>query len=134
MNNEVNKDINHSYLELKENNLKLQGYTNENLDILEKFDKTYENSQVIKSLKTTNNGFSHYSKIISDEQINELVNLVDEKIDYARDNILNGLFDIDPKRLNGENVSCLYCQFKDICYMNEKNIVDIGGENDAHMD
>lgn len=134
LNNEVNKDINHSYLELKENNLKLQGYTNENLDILEKFDKTYENSQVIKSLKTTNNGFSHYSKIISDEQINELVNLVDEKIDYARDNILNGLFDIDPKRLNGENVSCLYCQFKDICYMNEKNIVDIGGENDAHMD
>ena len=134
LNNEINKDNNHSYIELKENNLKLQGYTNDNLDILEKFDKTYENSQVIKSLKTTSNGFSHYAKMINEEKINELIKTVDEKINIARDNILNGLFDINPKRLNGENVSCLYCPFIDICYHQAKDIVDIGGDDDASVD
>ena len=134
LNNEINKDNNHTYLELKENNLKLQGYTNDNLDILEKFDKTYENSQVIKSLKTTSNGFSHYSKMINDEEIGKLIEIVDEKINFARDNILNGSFDINPKRLDGENIGCLYCPFIDICYRQEKDIVDIGGDEDASVD
>ena len=134
LNNEINKDNNHSYLELKENNLKLQGYTNDNLDILEKFDKTYENSQVIKSLKTTSNGFSHYSKMINDEEIGKLIETVDEKINFARDNILNGSFDINPKRLDGENIGCLYCPFIDICYRQEKDIVDIGGDDNASVD
>ena len=134
LNNEINKDNNHSYLELKENNLKLQGYTNEDLNILEKFDKTYENSQVIKSLKTTSNGFSHYSKMINDEEIGKLIETVDEKINFARDNILNGSFDINPKRLDGENIGCLYCPFIDICYRQEKDIVDIGGDDNASVD
>lgn len=134
LNNEINKDNNHSYLELKENNLKLQGYTNEDLNILEKFDKTYENSQVIKSLKTTSNGFSRYSKMINDEEIDKLIETVDEKINFARDNILNGSFDINPKRLDGENIGCLYCPFIDICYRQEKDIVDIGGDDNASVD
>lgn len=134
LNNEINKDNNHSYLELKENNLKLQGYTNEDLNILEKFDKTYENSRVIKSLKTTSNGFSHYSKMINDEEIGKLIEIVDEKINFARDNILNGSFDINPKRLDGENIGCLYCPFIDICYRQEKDIVDIGGDDNASVD
>lgn len=134
LNNEINKDNNHSYLELKENNLKLQGYTNDDLNILEKFDKTYENSQVIKSLKTTSNGFSHYSKMINDEEIGKLIEIVDEKINFARDNILNGSFDINPKRLDGENIGCLYCPFIDICYRQEKDIVDIGGDDNASVD
>lgn len=134
LNNEINKDNNHSYLELKENNLKLQGYTNEDLNILEKFDKTYENSQVIKSLKTISNGFSHYSKMINDEEIGKLIETVDEKINFARDNILNGSFDINPKRLDGDNIGCLYCPFIDICYRQEKDIVDIGGDDNASVD
>ena len=134
LNNEINKDNNHSYLELKENNLKLQGYTNDDLNVLEKFDKTYENSQVIKSLKTTSNGFSHYSKMINDEEIDKLIEIVDEKINFARDNILNGSFDINPKRLDGENIGCLYCPFIDICYYQEKDIVDIGGDDNASVD
>lgn len=134
LNNEINKDNNHSYLELKENNLKLQGYTNDDLNVLEKFDKTYENSQVIKSLKTTSNGFSHYSKMINDEEIGKLIEIVDEKINFARDNILNGSFDINPKRLDGDNIGCLYCPFIDICYRQEKDIVDIGGDDNASVD
>lgn len=134
LNNEINKDNNHSYLELKENNLKLQGYTNDDLNVLEKFDKTYENSQVIKSLKTTSNGFSHYSKMINDEEIDKLIEIVDEKINFARDNILNGSFDINPKRLDGDNIGCLYCPFIDICYRQEKDIVDIGGDDNASVD
>ena len=134
LNNEINKDNNHSYLELKENNLKLQGYTNDDLNVLEKFDKTYENSQVIKSLKTTSNCFSHYSKMINDEEIGKLIEIVDEKINFARDNILNGSFDINPKRLDGENIGCLYCPFIDICYRQEKDIVDIGGDDNASVD
>ena len=74
------------------------------------------------------------AQMINEEKINELIKTVDEKINIARDNILNGLFDINPKRLNGENVSCLYCPFIDICYHQAKDIVDIGGDDDASVD
>ena len=54
--------------------------------------------------------------------MDNLYKLVDKKIDEARDDILEANFEIDPKRIGFDNVSCLYCKYKDICYMNENNI------------
>ena len=56
------------------------------------------------------------------DTMDELYKLVDKKIDEARDGILQADFDIDPKRIGFDNVSCEYCKFKDICFMKEDNI------------
>ena len=105
--------------------MRLQGYTNSDLDIIEKVDSSYNDSKMIKSMKTTSNGFSHYAKIISDEEIEELSQKVEQKVIEASDKVINAFFDINPKELNGKNVGCTYCKYKDICYMTHKDIQKI---------
>ena len=123
LNNEINIDKNKTYLEQKEENLKLQGYSIDKEEILELFDKTYKDSNLIKSLKIGNNGFYAYSKILNEEKINKIIDLVDKKIEEASINIENNNFNINPKSINNENVSCKFCKYKDICYRKEQDIV-----------
>ncbi|MBR2713089.1 MAG: PD-(D/E)XK nuclease family protein [Bacilli bacterium] len=127
-------------LEQKEDNLKLQGYTIYDEELINEFDKSYSSSKKIKSLSTTKDGFGFYSKLLTKNQMDELYKLVDKKIDEARDGILEADFEINPKRIKGKNVSCDFCNFKDICYMSENNIKILkeikdlsflGGEEDA---
>lgn len=112
-------------LQKRKESLKLQGYSNEDIDILEKVDSSYENSCVIKSLRTTQNGFYSYSKIINDEQIDTLYNIVESKVKEARDKILNTEFDINPKEMDDKNIGCKFCKYKDICYMTSRDIVKL---------
>ena len=112
-------------LQKRKESLKLQGYSNEDIDILEKVDSSYENSCVIKSLRTTQNGFYSYSKIINDEQIDTLYNIVESKVKEARDKILNTEFDINSKEMDDKNIGCKFCKYKDICYMTSSDIVKL---------
>lgn len=114
-----------SNIQKRKESLKLQGYSNEDIDILEKVDSSYENSCVIKSLRTTQNGFYSYSKIINDEQIDTLYNIVESKVKEARDKILNTDFDINPKEMDDKNIGCKFCKYKDICYMTSRDIVKL---------
>ena len=114
-----------SNIQKRKESLKLQGYSNEDIDILEKVDSSYENSCVIKSLRTTQNGFYSYSKIINDEQIDTLYNIVESKVKEARDRILNTEFDINPKEMDDKNIGCKFCKYKDICYMTSSDIVKL---------
>lgn len=112
-------------LQKRKESLKLQGYSNEDIDILEKVDSSYENSCVIKSLRITQNGFYSYSKIINDEQIDTLYNIVESKVKEARDKILNTEFNINPKEMDDKNIGCKFCKYKDICYMTSSDIVKL---------
>lgn len=134
---------NKNNMEEKVDALKLQGYSNADLTILEKVDNTYEQSKLIKSMKTTSNGLSTYAKILNDDEIDKLTKLVYQKIKEAYNNILEAKFDINPKEINGKNEGCKFCKYKDICYMKNKNIVKLkktkkedflGGDNHAYMD
>lgn len=125
-------------LETKENNLKLCGYSNKNL--IDKFDKTYQSSSLIKSLRVKNDlEFSATSKVLSDKEIKNLIELASEKVKDSINGITGCDFDINPKQINGKNVSCEYCIYKDICFMNNKDIVNLetkdlsflGGDVDA---
>ena len=109
-------------IEEKVKELKLQGYTNKDEYIMEKVDTTYEESKFIKNLKTTSNGFYQYAKLITDEEIDELANTVENKIEEACGKVINAQFNINPKELATKNVGCTYCKFKDICYMTHDNI------------
>ncbi len=125
LNNEFIKDNNKTYLKQKQDNLKLQGYTIDNEKLIEKFDFTYKDSEVIKSLKQGNNGFYSYSKIITKDQIDKLTTIVSNNIDNAFNDILDVKFDINPKRIGKELKGCEYCKYKDICYMKEEDIINL---------
>lgn len=124
---EVNIEKDKSYLDLKYNNLKLYGYSTDSELSLSRFDPTYEDSKYIKSMKITKNGFSAYSKVLSEEDMNKLVLLVDEKIDNARDNILDCDFSINPKKYSDDDdiVGCKFCKYRDICFRKNEDIVNL---------
>lgn len=119
-------DINKTNEEKKKESLRLIGYSNSDMDILKEVDNCYDDSKMISGLKLTkNNTFYHYSKVLSNEQMDKVINIVDNKIDNAINNILNGKFAINPKVTDKKNLGCEYCKFKDICYKTKNDEVRI---------
>lgn len=122
----------------KEDKLKLEGYSNRDQNVIDKLDITFRSSSVIKGLKVTNSGnFDSRSKVLTDEQFEDLSNLADSKIDECIDNILDGNFKINPIQKQGDSsiTACKYCDFKDICFRTNKDIryikkIDDGGDTD----
>lgn len=134
------KDQVKSLKDQKKDLLKLQGYSISNEEKLGQFDKTYVDSSLIKGMKMGSNGFYAYSKTLTATEMNQITELVDKKIDEAINKIKNNNFEINPKHIEKENVGCAFCQFKDVCYMTNKDIVYLeeikdltflGGDNNA---
>ena len=135
LNTVVNKDNSSSYETLKKNNLKLQGYSTNNEEVLDLVDKSYNDSLVIKGLRTSSKGFYSYSKVINESEINKLVSEVDDRIEDAFNGVSEGKFDINPKRIGKINKGCEFCKYYDICYRKENDIVNLkevkfGGEEE----
>jgi len=125
LNNEIVKDYKNSYNKLKEDNLKLVGYSNSNENILSKFDTTYEDSRVVKSLKTSSKGFYAYSKVIDNDNIDKIVNIIENKIKENAKDIEDANFSINPKKQKDDLIGCKFCKFNDICFRKEEDIVRI---------
>lgn len=110
--------------ENKEETLKLEGYSYNDPTILEKFDNSYQKSEIIKGLSLKQDGsFSLRSKLLNNDDIDSLMKKVEEKVLDARDHILEGKFTINPKYFEKENISCKYCKYHDLCFMTEKDLV-----------
>lgn len=124
LNNEISRDYKHSYTFLKEDKLKLQGYSNSDINILEQFDSSYNESKVIKGMRTTSKGVAS-KKILDDVQIDLLEQLTAQKITEAITNILEAKFPINPKKVGMTNVGCEYCPFQDICFKTDENLVSL---------
>lgn len=116
LSSEVAFSLSKTYKEQKISNLKLEGYSNSDISKLEIFIPDYEDSKFVKSMKMTSKGFSHYTKVLNDSEIENLIKIVDKNIDDARDNIINGNFEINPKQIGTERVGCNFCKYRDICY------------------
>ena len=116
--------------ESKKESLKLEGYTTNDEDILKHLDRSYENSELIKNLKVTKNGFYRFAKIVSDNEILEINKQVENNIKEAYTNITNGNFIINPKVIKDENISCKFCPFSDVCFKNSNDTLYLGGEED----
>lgn len=102
----------------------LQGYSTDNIDVLSRFDSSYENSQMIKSLKySEDKGFGTYSKILTENDVKEFISYTEKVIMNSICSILEGDFSINPKVYDGENISCKFCKFRDICFQKDKNIM-----------
>lgn len=131
LNNCLNIDKNKSLETLKKENLRLQGYTNSNKTIISLLDDNYLDSKMIKGLRFKNDGsFYSTSKVLSDEEMDKLIIVVDEIIDKVIKSIVNGDYEINPKVIKGKNIACEYCKFKDICYVTKEQELVLGGEED----
>jgi ATP-dependent helicase/nuclease subunit B len=105
---------------------RLVGYSNSDRDILSIIDNNYDNSKIIKGMKTNKDGsFSRYAKVFNNDDMNKIVNITGEKILEVIDNIKNNRFDINPKINGDKNIGCEYCKFKDICFVTKKDKVEI---------
>lgn len=139
--NYPNFDYKKDLEKLKNDRIKLQGYTTDDAFILERFDPTYEDSSYIKSMKYDDKkGFSRYTKLIGNDTLYDLINYTRHFIDKTADDIIDGDFSINPKIYDKKNVSCEFCKFKDLCYMSDKDLVYLekqkdlsflGGDNNA---
>ena len=116
-------------MEEKIKSLKLYGYSNSDINILSEVDSSYDDSRVIQSMKMTQNGFSRYAKVLDNNQIETISNIVKEKIIEASNDILSNNFIINPKEINEENVACKYCPYKDICFMDNKDVITLEPKN-----
>ena len=126
LNNEVTVDNSHSYEQLKKKNLLLQGYSNEDINILSEFDNSFMDSNIIKSMKVKNdNSFYSYCKVLSDKEMNLITDLAEKKINESAECISNAEFSISPKKIGKVNHGCTLCKFKDICFHSEKDVVEL---------
>lgn len=114
------------------NKLKLVGYSTSNVSDLLYVDPSYENSNYIKSLKTSSKGFYPYSKVLDQENFSKVTEIAEEKIINAANNILNAEFEINPKEIKKVVEKCKYCKYSDICYMTNEDVINL--ENTKLMD
>lgn len=123
---ELKRDKSKDYESCKLDNLKLVGYSTDNKERLERFDSTYENSTFIKSMKVKSDGeFYHYTKVLSDDVLEMLVEYIDKIIEENITNILGCDFNINPKQIGLDLVGCEYCKYKDICFMKNEDVVKL---------
>ena len=83
--------------------MRLSGYTSSDIDRALLCDTTLQSGQSenIASLRLKKDGtFYSNSRVISDEKIEEMINLVDEKVKSAADKIFSGDFVINTKQIN----------------------------------
>lgn len=111
------------YIKAKKDYLKLRGYTLDRNSSGLTFDKHEESSNVIRSLSITKDGkYGQRSKVLSQNEMNNLEKLVESKIKQAGNSILNGDFAINPIMIENENYSCKYCKYRDLCFRQDKDI------------
>lgn len=125
---------------IKDRDYRLEGYSNSDKNTLSIIDNNYENSKIIKGMKTNKDGnFSKHSKILSNEDIDKIKEITKDKINEVIENIKNNKFDINPKiDEKNNNIGCNFCKFKDICFVTKKDKIKIiskeFGDDDNGLD
>ena len=94
-------------------------------------------------MRVGKNGFYSYSKVLSEEEMQKISKIVEDNIVKAIGLIKIGDFNINPKRIENNDIGCMYCPFKDICFHTErdvkilkeyKDLEFLRGDEDAKMD
>ena len=120
----LSSEDNKSYNDILSDKYKLSGYTNAETSILNDLDTNLENSY-IKGLKMKKDGeFYHYTKILTETNIESLLEIADKNIRKAIDQIMCAEFVINPKKIGNEKEisSCKYCIYSDICFKTDDDI------------
>ena len=130
---------NNSIIDLENNNLNEMMSLTDELDfsdeeIIKLIDTNYQDSKMIKGLRFKKDGsFYNTAKILSSDQMDDLIIKVDDIINECINKIIQGNFSINPKIIANKNYSCPYCKFKDICYKQKDDEIKLG-EYDNEVD
>ena len=126
LNNEIPAEKGKRYDDLKRRELLLQGYSNDDISILSRFDNSYENSIMIKGMRVKKDGdFYAYAKTLSSKEMSILADIAENKINEAAELITNARFAISPKKIGDINYGCRYCSYRDICYHTPDDTVEL---------
>lgn len=120
------RDINTQLTQNKEESMKLDGISSIDPDRLSMLDislNSSSKSETIKGISINKDGsLKKSTKLYSDEQFDDLSNLVEENIKIAGNTIISGDFSINPKQIDKVNKSCEYCKYAAICYRRNDDI------------
>lgn len=135
------KEENKDYKEELRDNLKYQGYSVNDKEEVYMFDKTYENSKLIKGMSIKKDGsFGRYARVLNEDEVKNLYKYTEDLVHNTFKNILLRDFKISPVRIGKKVDACNKCNYKDICYKEEKdyrilqdiqNLDFLGGEEDG---
>lgn len=105
-------------------NLKLVGYTIDDKIILSYLDEDYETDSFVKGLSVKKDGeLSSRSKILSDSELEDIMNSINKALEKSLKIIDNNAFDIAPKIINNKNISCEFCPFKEVCFVSASDYI-----------
>ena len=105
-------------------NLKLVGYTTDDKIILSYLDEDYETDSFVKGLSVKKDGeLSSRSKILSDSELEDIMNSIDKALEKSLKIIDNNDFQIAPKIINNKNISCEFCPFKEVCFVSASDYI-----------
>lgn len=117
----MNYDEKKSYALQREQFYQLDGYTRNQISLLHHLDQNYLDGGMVRSLRVTkNNTFYSTAKVIDDETLNKLLEIVDQNIHTVVKAIQRADFKIAPIQIGNEKkedaTGCMYCQYYDICF------------------
>lgn len=126
-------DLNASASKTKEEILasfyRLEGFVKDDPALVEILNPSFEDASFIVGATLKKDGtFSSNSKTFSEEGLNEVLDRLEHKLTEALEDIYEGHFPINPKRIEGREVSCTYCPFEDVCYKQHKDFTHLRGE------
>ena len=105
-------------------NLKLVGYTTDDKIILSYLDEDYETDSFVKGLSVNKDGeLSSRSKILSDSELEDMMNSINKALEKSLKIIDNNDFQIAPKIINNKNISCEFCPFKEVCFVSASDYI-----------
>lgn len=113
----------------------LEGVFLDDINVISSLDDSISNgtsTYISRCNLKADGSFNSKGRAISKDTFNAFADVAKEVMLNSAQQILNNDFAINPKIIKGDNVSCEYCPFKDICYRNEKSYVflKVEGEED----
>lgn len=126
----INKTKNKTTEDLIFDKLKLRGYSTVDELVLGHFDHLYTESKIISGMSVGAKGFGRYAKTLTSTDINNLINYTDNIINTSTTNILEAKFDIAPKVIDGKEKACMHCKYKDLCFKDINDNVELEKVND----
>jgi ATP-dependent helicase/nuclease subunit B len=119
--------------DINKEELKLDGYTYNDLNAIKLIDNNCYDKSFISGIKVKKNGsLSDNKKLFDSAYYEEILFTVEQKIEDAINCITAADFKINPKVIKGENISCKFCNYKDICYRKYKDSIIISQAGDEN--
>ena len=91
--------------------------------MVERISSSSRYAQLVAAMQNNQNTFNKLTAQLSSG--NKIINLTEELIMNAGNSILNGKYKIEPKRIDGKNISCTFCKYKDLCYKSYEDELDL---------